>query len=105
MQRLKYIEPKIVSGAELKIKNFYYTDTLSFSLSENAKKNAHQIQNDCVLFYFLYEDILLETIRVPLQELIGYEEVWATRKNKEDSALLFATDIFTLYSYSLLQPF
>lgn len=105
MQRLKYIEPKIISDADLRIRNFYYTDTLSFSVSEDIKKDASHIEDDSVLFYFIYENVLLETISVSVGTLLECEEVWIRRYNTVEDALLFATDTFDRYSYYLLQPF
>lgn len=105
MQDLKYIEPKICGDAELRIRSFYYTDTLSFSVNREIRKDASHIKDDSVLFYFIHDDVLLETIQVPINVLLQYEEVWIERKNKVEEALLFATDTFERYSYYLLQPF
>jgi len=105
MQGLKLIEPGLQGNAELRIRNFYYTDTLSFSVSQDIKKDASHVKDDCVLFYFIHDTILLETIQVPVDALLKYEEVWIKRRNTVEDALLFATDTFDLYSYYLLQPF
>ena len=105
MEGLKYIEPKIQGDADIRIRSFYYTDTLSFSASREIRKDASHIDDDCVLFYFIHEEILLETIQVPIELLISYEEVWIKRKNSVEEALLYATDTFEKYSYYLLHPF
>lgn len=105
MQGLKYIEPIIAGDADLRIRNFYYTDTLSFSVSEEIREDASHIEHDCVLFYFIHDDILLETIPVLLLDLIAVEEVWVKRQNTVEEALLFATDTFEKYSYNVLHPF
>ena len=105
MQRLKYIEPGIKGNAELRIKSFYYTDTLSFSVTKEIRKDASHIENDCVLFYFIHDRVVLETIQLSIEDLISYEEVWVKRKNTVNEANLFATDTFENYSYYMLQPF
>jgi len=106
MQQLKYIEPGLKGyGAELRIRNFYYSNTLSFSVSKEIKKDASHVKDDCVLFYFIHEGVLLEKIQLPIDSLIKYEEVWVRRQNEVEEALLFATNTFKQYSYYLLQPF
>ena len=104
MQGLKYIEPGIRCDAELKIRSFYYTPTLSFSLAEHARDKIEDEQRS-VLFYFIKGGELLESIHIPIEYLLHNEEVWVERKVQEESAHLYATDVFDRYSYFLKQPF
>lgn len=103
MQGLKYIEPGIRCNAEVRIRSFYYTPTLSFSLAEHARDKIED-ERSSVLFYFIKDGNLLECISIPLEFLLENEEVWVERKVQEE-AHLYATDIFERYSYFLKQPF
>jgi len=103
MQGLIYIEPGIRCNAELKIRSFYYTPTLSFSLAEHAR-NKIEDEHCSVLFYFMRDGELIEHISIPIEFLLENEEVWVERKVQEE-AHLYATDTFDRYSYFLKQPF
>lgn len=103
MQGLKYIEPGMRCDAELKIRSFYNTPTLSFSLAEHARDKVEDEQRS-VLFYFIKDDRLLQFIGIPIEYLLDHEEVWVECKVQED-AHLYATDIFDRYSYFMKQPF
>jgi hypothetical protein len=105
MHGLKYIEPRLRTNADIRIRSFYYTDTLSISASSDIRKDASHIGDDCVLFYFIHDDIILETIRVAIANLIEYEEVWVKRHCSIEEASLYATNTFEKYSYVLLHPF
>ncbi len=103
MQGLKYIEPGIRCNAELRIRSFYYTPTLSFSLADHARDKIED-ELCSVLFYFIKDHKLIEHISIPVEYLLENEEVWVERRVQEE-AHLYATDTFDRYSYFLKQPF
>ena len=104
MQGIRYIEPKINVDAQLKIRSFYYSNTLSVSVSDEIKEDASLIK-DCVLFYFLLDDVLLETLPLPISALLDTDEVWMSPKAVVRGTELYVTDIFDRYSYHLMFPF
>lgn len=100
------IRPIIVGDAQLKVRRFYYSNKLSFSLSDQAKDDI-DIDSFAkeLIFYFIEGNMLVETIGVPVEALMEVEEVWVDYIGNIEPASLYTWDLFPSYSYFLRQPF
>lgn len=103
MLGLRYIEPRIIENAQVRLRDFYYTNTIAVAVSLEVKKDTSLARRDSVLFCFISDDVLLSSITIPITDLVRYEEIWVEKPTV--SAGLYANDTFDLYSYSLAKIF
>lgn len=95
------IRPVIVSDAELRIRRFYYSNKLSFSLGDQVQ----DIDVDILTFYFIHEDTTIETIQFPVEPLFNADEVWIDYLADITDAKLYTEKVFDSYSYFVRPPF
>lgn len=95
------IAPQIRTDAELKIRRFYYTGKLSFSL---ANQNI-SITEESLIFYFIHEDTTIQTIEFPVEPLYSVDELWIDGMDDIEHAKLYTEQVFDSYSYYLKGPF
>lgn len=95
------IRPVIVSDAELRIRRFYYSNKLSFSLGDQVQN----IDVDILTFYFIHEDTTIETIQFPVEPLFNVDEVWIDYLSDITDAKLYTEKVFDSYSYFVRPPF
>lgn len=103
MLSLRHIEPRIIENAQVKLRDFYYTNTIAVAVSLEVKKDTSLAKRDSVLFCFISDEALLSSVTIPIIDLVRYEEIWV---EKPLAAVdLYANDTFELYSYSLATIF
>ena len=94
------IKPFLLSDAQLKVRRFYYSNKLSFSLSDQPDVDVSDLT-----FYFIHEDTTIETIQFPIESLFSVDELWIDCQNDNTDARLYTEKVFDTYSYFIKQAF
>ena len=100
MKMLIEIQPQLLSNAQLRVRRFYYSNKLSFSLSDQPDVDVSDLT-----FYFIHEDTTIETIQFPVESLFSVDELWIDCLNDNTDARLYTEKVFDTYSYFIKQPF
>lgn len=95
------IQPQLLSNAQLRVRRFYYSNKLSFSLGDQVQ----DIDVDILTFYFIHEDTTIETIQFPVEPLFKVDEVWIDYLADITDAKLYTDKVFDSYSYFVRPPF